>query len=76
MKNKLDNGIITQEEYDHWRYHYPKDRDDADSHHGVYSLVDVQMKPESVREKTAVYSEDDVLEILKLYKQKQLRTED
>lgn len=70
MKNKLDSGIISQEEYDHWRYHYPKDREDADSHLGVYTLQNAQAEPAVVREESAVYSEDDVIEILKLYKEK------
>lgn len=70
MKSKLDSGVITQEEYDHWRYHYPKDREDADRHLGVYTLQSAQAEPSVVREESAVYSEDDVIEILRLYKEK------
>ena len=70
MKTKLTNGTITQNEYDHWRYHYPKDREDAEQHRGIYNLTDAQPAPELVREEPAVYSEDDVIEILRLYKER------
>ena len=62
---------MPEEEYDHWRYHYPKDREDADTHRGVYNLIDAQADPAPlVKEESAVYSEEDVIEILKLYKEK------
>ena len=70
MKNKLDSGSITKDEYDHWRYHYPKDREDAEKHRGTYNLVEAQSGTIELKEDSAVYSEDDVLEILKLYKEK------
>lgn len=76
MKSKLDNGVITQEEYNHWRYHYPEDREESKKHRGVYNLADVQTAPTGVREEAAVYSEDDVRKILQLYKERYMGVED
>lgn len=69
MRSKLEDGTITREEYNHWRYHYPKDREDPDRHRGNYSLLDLQGGPSMVKEETPVYDEDDVINILRLYKE-------
>lgn len=72
-KNKLTTGSISKDEYDEWRYNYPKTREDAENKVGYYYSQGsgMQSKPMEVRENTAIYSEDDLLKILQLYREQQ-----
>ena len=73
MKNKLTTGSISKDEYDEWRYKYPMLREDAEQRDGYYYNMDsgAQGKPMEVRDNTAIYSEEDLLKILQLYREKQ-----
>ena len=73
MKNKLTTGSISKDEYDEWRYKYPMLREDAENKDGYYYDLNsgAPAKPMEVRDNTAIYSEDDLLKILQLYREKQ-----
>ena len=77
MKNKLTTGSISKDEYDEWRYKYPLLREDAENKDGYYytKFSGVQIKPMEIRDNTAIYSEDDLLKILQLYKEQQSEKE-
>lgn len=76
MKNKLTTGSISKDEYDEWRYKYPMLREDADNKEGYYynQRIGAQAPPMAVRDNTAIYSEDDIIRILQLYKEQQKET--
>ena len=73
MKNKLTTGSISKDEYDERRYKYHMLREDAEQRDGYYYNMDsgAQGKPMEVRDNTAIYSEEDLLKILQLYREKQ-----
>jgi len=66
IKTKLNSGRIFKEEYDHWRYNYPNDKELLSDNKGPSS----SSGSSKVAEEPMLYTEDDVLEILRMYKER------